>query len=72
MHSQLPVDFYGVLWASLQANELCWEHSLKIMGDQHMYTRMKELSFAETFVNLAECVCSVWLTKTFIPNFNKD
>lgn len=55
------MTFYGVLWVSLNANELGLEGALHFMGAQ-------QISVSKTFVNQLEIFRLGWLMQTFTYN----
>lgn len=62
------LTFYGFLWASLHANELCLERTLHFTGDPHTHASTNK---TKTIVNLSENISSVWITQIFTHTFTK-
>lgn len=56
------LNFHGVLWELLNANELCHECILHFMSNQHI--SMKKISISQMFENQSN-FSSLWLIQTF-------
>lgn len=57
------LGFFFSIYTDANANKLCQDHALYVMGDQYIHTSAKKISLPETFVNPVEIYIQFGLHK---------